>query len=189
MAALCRLGHAASESLIEAQNLITKIYFPRVLLPLAAVIAALVDLAIAGVVLAAMMAWYGTMPTWSLITLPLFLGMAIVAAVAAGLWLSALNAMYRDFRYAQPFLLRLGVFASPVIYSTAELEGHLPDWALVIYGLNPMAGAIDGFRWALFGVQPPDPLILVPSVLTTAVLFVGGLYFFQRMEGTVIDVI
>lgn len=179
----------ASESLMEAQNLITKVYFPRVLLPTSAVIGSLVDFVIGLGVLAAIMLFYGRAPSWTLITLPAFVFLAALASLAAGLWLSSLSAIYRDFRYVQPFLIRLGMFLSPVIYPTLQLEGKLPDWALVLYGLNPMVAAIEGFRWALFATPLPGPLVMLPSIGATAALLVGGLYFFQRMETTVVDVI
>jgi lipopolysaccharide transport system permease protein len=179
----------SSESLIEAQNLITKVYFPRVLLPASAVIGSLVDFAIGLGMLGVIMAIYGRMPSWTLVTLPVFIVLAALASLAAGLWLSTLSAVYRDFRYVQPFLIRLGMFLSPVVYPTLQLEDKVPDWALVLYGLNPMVAAIEGFRWALFATPLPGPLVMLPSIATTAALLVGGLYFFQQMETTVVDVI
>jgi len=186
----------SSESLIEGQNLITKVFFPRILLPLSAVLTGLADFAIGLVVLVVMIGCYhfsGTwpfVPSWALLTLPLFVLLAVVASLAVSLWLSALSAIYRDFRYAQPFLVRLGFFVSPVVYAAARLEGKLSDWALAVYSLNPMVGVIEGFRWALFREAGPlEMMILAPSILMTAVLLVSGVRFFRQMEGTIVDVI
>ena len=179
----------SSESLLTGQNLITKVYFPRMVLPLAAVATALLDFAILFVVLAVMMACCGIAPTWTVLTLPLFVILAVAAALAVGLWLSALSAIYRDFRYVQPVLFRLGMFVSPVIFVTGVLEEELPRWAMLIYGLNPMVAVIEGFRWALLPQADPLKWAYLPSVLMTAVLLVSGLYFFRRMERTIADVI
>jgi lipopolysaccharide transport system permease protein len=179
----------SSESLVEGQSLITKVYFPRVILPLAAVMTGLVDFAITAVVLLAMMVWYGVAPSWGVLTLPLFVLLAMAASLGVGLWLAALSAIYRDFRYVRPFLVSLGMYVSPVIYATANLKGVLPDWAILIYGLNPMVGVIEGFRWALLGTADPPGMVLLPSVLTAVVLLVAGVRFFHRMERTIVDVI
>ena len=179
----------SSESLLSGQNLITKVYFPRMVLPLAAVATALVDFGILSVVLAVMIACCGVAPTWTVLTLPLFVILAVTASLAIGLWLSALSAIYRDFRYAQPVLIRLGMFVSPVIFVTGVLEEKLPHWAMLIYGLNPMVAVIEGFRWALFPQADPLKWAYLPSVLMTAVLLVSGVYFFRRMERTIADVI
>ena len=181
----------SSESLLQAQLLISKVYFPRVMLPMSAVLAGLVDFCVGTVVLVLMMVGYCWAPSWPLAAAPLFLLMAIVASLSVGLWLSALSAIYRDFRYAQPFVVRLGLFVSPVFFAVADPRfADLPDWALFVYGLNPMAGAIEGFRWSVLGTAyPPSPLLLVPSILMTLVLFFSGLKFFRHMEGTIVDVI
>jgi lipopolysaccharide transport system permease protein len=130
----------SGNSLVTAQNIITKIYFPRLILPLSGVLSAMVDFAIAAVALGIMMGVYGVWPSWALLTLPLFVLFAAIAALAVGLWLSALAAIYRDFLYVQPFLIRVGMYVSPVIYATANLKEKLPDWALAVYALNPMVG-------------------------------------------------
>jgi lipopolysaccharide transport system permease protein len=179
----------SSESLLTGQNLVTKVYFPRMVLPLAAVATALVDFGILFVVLAVMMACCGIAPTWTVLTLPLFVILAVAASLAVGLWLSALSAIYRDFRYAQPVLIRLGMFISPVIFVSSVLEEKLPHWAILIYGLNPMVAVIEGFRWALLPGADPLKWAYLPSVLMTAVLLVSGMYFFRRMERTIADVI
>jgi lipopolysaccharide transport system permease protein len=164
--------------------LITKVYFPRVVLPLSAVLAGLVDFAIAFVVLVGMLAFYGIVPTVAMVTLPLFAALAVATALAVGLWLSALNVEYRDVRYTIPFLTQFWLFVTPIAYpSTLIPEAFRP-----LYGLNPMAGVVEGFRWALLGANPPGPMLWV-SVGTVVLLLVGGLMYFRRMERTFADVV
>jgi lipopolysaccharide transport system permease protein len=179
----------SSKSLLQSREMITKVYFPRLVLPLGGTLSALADFGVALLVLAGMLAWYGQVPSWPVLTLPLFVLFAVTASMAVGLWLSALSAIYRDFEHAQPFLVRLGMFVSPVIYATASLETKLPDWALILYGLNPMVGVIEGFRWALLGAAEAPGLVMIPSVVMTLVLLASALFFFRRMEETVVDVI
>lgn len=179
----------SGESLLQGTNLITKVYFPRLLLPASSILACLVDFAVALAAVGLMMAYYGVLPTWRVMAVPLFVLFAAAAALAVGLWLSALAAMYRDFRYVQPFLIRIGMYVSPVVYSTASISDALPGWAMFLYGLNPMAGAIEGFRWALLGTSELPGLVLIPSIVMTALLLAGGMLFFRRMEQTIADVI
>lgn len=175
----------ATSAVVENQRLITKIYFPRILLPLTAVISGLVDFAIAFVMLIAMALYYGIVPTAATLLLPAFLLLSILTALAAGLWLSALNAMYRDVRYVVPFLIQFWMFASPVAYPSSLV----PERWRWLYGLNPMAGVIEGFRWAITGQgQAPSGLIFV-SAGVVVVLFVGGVIYFRRMESTIADVV
>jgi lipopolysaccharide transport system permease protein len=174
----------ATNSLVDNQRVITKVYFPRILLPIAAVLAGLVDLAIGFAVLAVLLVFYGIAPT-ALWALPLFTALGIVAALAVGLWLSALHALYRDVRYAVQFLLMFWMFVSPVAYPSSLVPGH---WRW-LYGLNPMAGAIDGVRWSLGAPAPPDPTLLAASIAAVVVLLVGGLLYFQRVDETVADVV
>jgi lipopolysaccharide transport system permease protein len=175
----------AGNSLVGSSNLITKVYFPRLVIPLSAVLAGLLDFAIAFVVLIGMMLYYGITPTIAVLTLPFFLLLALVTALGVGLWLSALNVEYRDVRYAIPFLIQFWMFSSPVAYS-ASLVPERWRW---LYGLNPMAGVIQGFRWALLGKQSaPGPLLAV-SVIVVVLLSVGGLFYFRRMERTFADVV
>jgi lipopolysaccharide transport system permease protein len=175
----------ATNAVVENQRLITKVYFPRILLPLAAVISGLVDFAIAFVMLIAMAFYYGIVPTAATLLLPAFLLLAILTALAAGLWLSALNAMYRDVRYVMPFAVQFWMFASPVAYPSTLV----PERWRWLYALNPMAGVIEGFRWAITGQgQAPGALIFV-SAAVVLVLLVGGLVYFRKMEGTVADVV
>lgn len=176
-------------SLITHNHMITKIYFPRLILPFAAVLAALADFAVGLVALIGLMFWFGVVPSWAVLTLPLFILLAITASLAAGLWLSSLSAIYRDFRYVIPFFVQFGMFISPVVYSAARLEGKLPAWALTVYGINPMVGVIEGFRWALLGSAPPPGAMLLVSVLMTFVFLVAAMFYFRRMERTFADVI
>jgi len=175
----------SGNSLVGSQNLITKVYFPRLVIPLAAVLGGLVDFAIAFLVLLGMMAYYGIVPTTAVATLPLFLLLTLATAVGAGLWLSALNVQYRDVRHTLPFLSQVWLFATPVAYPASLVPGA---WRTV-YGLNPMAGVVEGFRWALLGTShAPGRLILI-SVGVVIVLLVGGVYYFRRMEKTFADVV
>jgi len=179
----------AGNSLITNRAMIQKIYFPRLILPFSTVLAALVDFGVALIALVVLMLCYGVVPTWAVLTLPLFIALAVIASLAVGLWLSALSAIYRDFRYVIPFIVQLGMFVSPVVYATASIRGKLPDWAFVLYGLNPMAGVIEGFRWALLGTSDPPGLLLVLSAAMTALILLAAMYYFRRMERTFADVI
>jgi lipopolysaccharide transport system permease protein len=175
----------ATGSMVEHQRLITKVYFPRMLLPMAAVVSGLVDFAIAFVLLVAMGFYYGLGPGAAALAVPLFLLLALATAFGAGLWLGALNALYRDVRYVVPFLAQFWMFASPVAYPSSLV----PERWRWLYGLNPMAGVIDGFRWALTGQGRPDLGLLGVSAGAVLILVVGGLAFFRRVEGTIADVV
>ena len=175
----------SSNSLVSNQNLITKVYFPRLVIPIAAVLAGLVDFAIAFVVLLGLMLYYGIVPTAAVALLPLFMVLAVTTALAVGLWLSALNVKFRDVRYTIPFLTQFWMFATPVAYPSSLV----PEPWRALYGLNPMAGVVEGFRWALLGkAQGPGPLLAV-SVAAVVVLLVGGLMYFRRTESTFADVV
>ena len=175
----------AGNSLVGSANLITKVYFPRLVIPLSAVLAGLLDFAIAFLVLIGMMLFYGITPTALVVALPFFLLLALLTALGVGLWLSALNVQYRDVRYTIPFLTQFWLFASPVAYPASLV----PERWRALYGLNPMAGVVEGFRWALLGrAQPPGPLLGV-SVMVVILLFVSGLFYFRRMETTFSDVV
>ena len=175
----------SSNCLVDNSNVLTKIYFPRLILPLSAVISGLVDFLIAFCVLVGMMLYYGMRPGWPIVTLPLFIILALAAALSVGLWLSALNVKYRDIRYTIPFLTQLWLFITPVAYSSALVP---PQWQ-TIYAINPMVGVVEGFRWALLGKSLPPVSMLIISVLATAVLLTGGLLFFRRMEKTYADIV
>lgn len=175
-----------SRSLVAHQNMVTKIYFPRLILPTASVFAGMVDFAIAFVILVILMFYYQVAPAWHLIwTLPLFLLLAIVTALGVALWLSAINVQYRDVNQALPFLTQFWLFATPVAYSASVISER---WQLV-YSLNPMAGVVNGFRWALLGVGDGPDAALWVSVGISILLFVSGLFYFKSMEKTFADTI
>ena len=175
----------AGTSLVGNSNLLTKVYFPRLVIPLSAVAAGLVDFALSFVVLLGLMLFYHIKPTLAIFALPFLILLALLTALAVGMWLSALNVKYRDVQHAIPFLVQAWMYASPVAYSI----GLIPDgkWR-ILYGLNPMAGVIQGFRWALLGAAPPNGLMII-SVLIVALLLLSGLYYFKRMEKTFADVV
>lgn len=174
----------SSQSLVAEQRLITKVYFPRLIIPLSSVMGGLVDFAVALAVLVALMLYYGVMPTWRLLALPGLVLLTILSALGAGLWLSALNVKYRDIRYTIPFLTQLWLFVSPVAYPMSMI----PERWRWLYGLNPMAGVIEGFRWAVLAAPPPTTALYVSLVLTAAAL-VGGLYYFRGMERFFADIV
>jgi lipopolysaccharide transport system permease protein len=168
----------AGNSLITDARLITKVYFPRLAIPLASTFSALIDLLVALVVLAILMVVYGIQPTWRLLTLPLFIGLAAVTATGVSLWLSALNVKYRDFVHAMPFLLQVWMFASPVAYSASIV----PEKWRALYSLNPAVAFIEGSRWAVVGSSSISlQMVLITAVVASLVL-VGGAFFFRRVE-------
>jgi lipopolysaccharide transport system permease protein len=170
---------------VDQQRVITKIYFPRVVLPIAAVLAGLLDFAISFAVFLAMMFYYHIFPTRAVIWLPVFTLLAILTALGVGLWLSALNALYRDVRYVLPFLVQFWMFASPVAYPSSLV----PEKWRWLYGLNPMTGVIEGFRWALTGHGQPPNILLAASSAAVLVLVFSGLVYFHAMEGRIADVV
>lgn len=172
-------------SLVGNANLIRKVYFPRLIVPISAAIAPLVDFAIAFVVLLGMMAWFGIAPTWGVLALPLFLLLALVTALAVGLWLSALNVRYRDVGHTIPFLIQIWMFASPVVYPVSLV----PERWRLLYSLNPMAGVIEGFRWALLGKKSPDFGVMTVSAIVVLTVLLGGIVYFKQMERTFADVV
>jgi lipopolysaccharide transport system permease protein len=173
----------ASTSLVVNERVITKVYFPRLLVPTAVVLAGLLDFGIAFLILLGMMVFYGITPSWFILFIPLFLLLAIITALGVSFWLSALDVEYRDVRYTLPFLTQLWFFATPVVYPSTIVP---PSWR-ALYGLNPMVGVIEGFRWALLGSAPPDPRMLLVSSLLASLLFMSGLIYFRRMERTLAD--
>jgi lipopolysaccharide transport system permease protein len=175
----------SSNSLVANQGLITKVYFPRLVIPVAPVLAGLVDFGIAFLVLIGMMLYYGIFPTFAVFTIPLFLILVVATALSVGLWLSALNVEYRDVRYTVPFLTQFWLFATPVAYPSSLV----PEKWRALYGLNPMAGVVEGFRWALLGKADGPGMLLVVSIIVVMILFIGGLYYFQRMEKTFADIV
>ena len=176
----------ASGSLLNNSSLISKIYFPRLIVPAGSVITSLVDFLITLVMLALLMLWYGFLPDWRVLTLPLFMLLAFLAAFGAGLLLCALNVKYRDFRYVVPFIVQFGVYLSPVGFSSEKVPAYL-RW---LYDLNPMVGVIEGFRWAcLRGAVPLEARSIACSVLVTALMCLLGVWYFRRTERTFADVI
>ncbi len=175
-----------SNSLITNANLISKVYFPRIIVPASAVIVSFVDFLISGMILLALMIWYNFVPDWRILTLPLFISIAFAAAIGAGLWLAALTVEYRDFRYIVPFIVQLGLYISPVGFSS----GIVPQQWRLLYSLNPMVGVIDGFRWAILSgrAQLYWPGFLLSLGLVTLVL-ASGIWYFRKMERTFADVV
>jgi lipopolysaccharide transport system permease protein len=175
----------ATNTIVENQRLITKVYFPRLALPLSAVCSGLIDFGVSFLMFLAMMGYYRIRPTVAMLWFPAFLFLAIITALGAGLWLSALNAIYRDVRYVLPFLIQFWLFASPVVYSSSRVPAKWRG----LYGLNPMAGVIEGFRWSLTGNgQAPRRLLVVSAAVAVAALL-SGVAYFQKMETTVADVV
>jgi lipopolysaccharide transport system permease protein len=176
----------AGSSLVIGSSLITKVYFPRLSIPLASVVAGIVDFGLAFLVLIAMMVYYGVRPTAALWTLPLFLLLALITALGVGLWLSALNVSYRDIGYITPFLMQAWLYASPVVYSTSIIPA---GFAQIAFGLNPMAGVVQGFRWAIIGGAPPPAGLFALSVGVSIILLISGVLYFRRTERTFADVV
>ena len=175
----------SSNSLINNTNLITKVYFPRVLLPFASVLSCLVDFAIAFVVLIGMMIYYDIYPTIWIITLPVFTVLAILASLAISLWLSPLNVKYRDVKYVIPFFVQFWLFITPIAYPSSLV----PEQWRLLYSLNPMTGVVQGFRWALLGNPIEADIYIFISIAVTIILFISGLYYFRNVENSFADVI
>ena len=176
----------SSGSLIANSPLVSKVYFPRLIVPASSVLVSLADFLVTGTLLAALMAWYGVYPGWTIVMLPVLLALTMGAAFGAGLWFSALNVEYRDFRYVVPFVIQLGLYASPVGFGTDKV----PEAFRFLAYLNPMTGIIGGFRWSLLGGRAPfDGTGLAVSAALTAALLASGLWYFRRMEKTFADVI
>lgn len=174
-----------SGSVVGSSNLVTKIYFPRLLIPIAASIAPVVDLIFSFLVLLVLMGWFKIVPTWGLPALPIFMALAILTALAVGLWSAALNVKYRDVGSIIPFVAQIWMYASPVAYPVSMV----PEKWRLLYSLNPMVGVIEGFRWALLGRQCPDLLMMTVSSVTVLLLLLGGIVYFKRMEQSFADVI
>jgi lipopolysaccharide transport system permease protein len=175
-----------SNSLISNSNLISKVYFPRLIVPTSAVVVSFVDFMISGMILLGLMAWYNFVPSWRILTLPLFILIAFAAALGAGLWLASLNVQYRDFRFIVPFIVQFGLYISPVGFSSSVV----PEKWRLLYSINPMVGVIDGFRWAILGggAQLYWPGFILSMGLVT-LLLISGIWYFRKMERTFADVI
>jgi lipopolysaccharide transport system permease protein len=176
----------AGNSLIANANMISKVYFPRMVIPASAVIVSFIDFLISFVILLGLMAWYGYLPDWRILTLPLFVLIAFAAAMGAGLWVAALNVKYRDFRYVIPFVVQIGLYVSPVGFSSSIV----PEQWRLLYSLNPMVGVIDGFRWAIMRGDAPLywPGLLL-SLMLVVVIFITGIFYFRKTEKSFADVI
>ena len=175
-----------SNSLITNANLLSKVYFPRLVVPTSAIVVSFVDFMISGMILLALMAWYNFVPSWRILTLPLFIGIAFAASMGAGLWLASLNVQYRDFRFIVPFIVQFGLYISPVGFSSSIV----PEQWRFIYSLNPMVGVIDGFRWAILGGESKLYLPgFILSMMLVVLLLLSGIWYFRKMERTFADVI
>jgi lipopolysaccharide transport system permease protein len=175
----------ASNSLVMGANMLKKIYFPRLTMPIATVLAGVVDFVLAFMVLLVMMFFYGLAPTANVLWLPLFLLLALITSLGVGFWLSAMNVQFRDVRYIVPFLTQAWLFATPIAYPSSML----PEFWRPFYGLNPMVGVIEGFRWALLGTETAPGLMVLVSALVALLLFVSGAFYFRRMEKSFADVV
>ncbi len=176
---------STSDSLVSSASLVTKVYFPRLILPISKTISGLVDFAIGLVLLVVVLAWYRVVPGWELLLLPVFIAIAMLAAFAIGLWFTALNVRYRDIGLVVPFIIQIWMYGSPIAYSVQLVPEH---WRW-IYSINPMVGVSEGFRWALLGKAPPNPEPMAISLLIVLLMLVGGMSYFRRTEKTFADVI
>ena len=171
-------------SMVQNQNILTKVYFPRLIMPLSGILSPLVDFCVSFLILALMMLYFGFALTINIIFLPLFIVFAVITSLSVGIWLSALNVMYRDFQYTVPFLIQVLLYASPVVYPSSLL----PEKWQILYGLNPMAGVIEGFRWSLLGTTPPGGMIWL-SLGVVFLLHVTGIFYFRRVEQYYADIV
>ena len=174
----------STTSMVTNANIMTKVYFPRLIMPLAGILSPLVDFCVSLVILVILMAYYGFVPGITIILLPLFVLFTLATSLAVGLWLSAFNVRYRDFQYTIPFIIQLWLFGSPVVYPSSLV----PESVRFLYGLNPMAGVIEGFRWALYGTAMPGAMMLV-SAGVVVLLIISGAFYFRRMEQYYADVV
>lgn len=181
----------SSNSLIANTNLITKVYFPRLIVPLSTIIVCLVDFLIAVVILIILMAYHGQVPSIHVFFIPLFLLLALLSSMGLGIFLSALNVKYRDFRYIVPFVIQLGLFVSPVAFSSSIVFNEkVPEYLQMLYSLNPMVAVIDGFRWCLFGNDfPIDWRSVQISCASTLFILIVGIWYFRRVEKNFADII
>jgi len=174
----------ASGGLVSNSSLLTKVYFPRLIIPASGILGGLPDFMISLAVLGGLMAWYHVTPSWHIVWLPAFVILTMATSFAFALWFSALNVLYRDVGYIIPFVVQLWMYLSPVAYPLTNVKGKMA----ILFGLNPMSGAIQGCRWALLGGSPPSGLVFV-AIVIVVVAFVGGLFYFKRMERTFADVV
>ncbi|MCY6489299.1 ABC transporter permease [Leptolyngbya sp. GGD] len=175
-----------SNSLVGSAHLLSKVYFPRLLVPIASVIVSFVDFLISGIILLGLMAWYNFVPSWRILTLPLFIAIAFAAATGAGLWLAALIVRYRDLRFVVPFIIQFGLYLSPVGFKSSVI----PEQWRLMYSLNPMVGVIDGFRWAILGGDSAiEPVGFVLSLILVTLILFSGIWYFRKIEQTFVDIV
>ncbi len=178
----------AGSSIIASQNMVKKIYFPRLIIPLSKAAVGLIDLAVALLIMAVLMIWFQLTLPIQVFFAPLFLIVGIIAALAMGIWLSALTVRYRDFQHVVPFIVQIGLYISPIAYPAEFAIKQLPKWAATLYYLNPMAGVVQGFRWSLFGGVPPGNLMYL-SFFITLVLFITGMMYFKKVDREIADLV
>lgn len=178
----------SGNSIIGAQEMVKKIYFPRLVIPLSKALVGFVDFAIAMLFVVILMIYYGFIPSANIIYLPIFIILTIISALAVGIWLSALTIRYRDFQHVVPFLVQFGLYATPVGYQAKDVINRLPDWASLLYYVNPMAGIVEGFRWSLLGGNPPS-IFAYFSFSIVILLFITGLLYFKRVEKVMADIV
>lgn len=181
------MGQAGS-SIIGAQGIVQKIYFPRLVIPLSKAVVGLIDFGITLGVIFFLMLYYQYVPSSNIIFLPAFILAAIISALGVGIWLSALSIRYRDFQHIVPFLVRFGMFFTPVAYPSSIIVNRIPDWASVVYFLNPIAGIVEGFRWCILGTNPPGMLSYI-SFGVVLLLFISSLFYFKKVEKTIADIV
>ncbi|PTB96668.1 phosphate ABC transporter permease [Marivirga lumbricoides] len=178
----------SGNSIIGAQEMVKKIYFPRLVIPLSKALVGFVDFAIILLFIIVLMIYYGVAPSSQIVFLPIFILLTILSALAAGIWLSALTIRYRDFQHIVPFLVQFGLYATPVGYSAKDLIKNLPEWATFVVYANPMAGVVEGFRWSIIGGTPPS-IYAYFSFMVVLILFISGLYYFKRVERVMADIV
>ena len=178
----------SGNSIIGAQEMVKKIYFPRLVIPLSKAVVGFVDFAVAFLFLAVLMMVYSFAPSGNIFYLPLFILLTIISALAVGIWVSALTIRYRDFQQVIPFLVQFGLYATPTAYPAEAIISNLPDWAIIVYYLNPMAGVVEGFRWSVLGGNPPSDYAFISFALV-GILFISALFYFRKVERLMADVL
>ena len=176
----------SGNSIITSQNMVKKIYFPRIIIPLSKAVVGFIDFGVALVIMVVLMIYYGVSPSPYIWLAPIFIIVGVLAALSVGIWLSALTVRYRDFQHVVPFLVQIGLYITPVAYPAEFAAKNLPEWASTIFYLNPMAGVVQGFRWSMFGEEAPGPLLFV-SFGMIIILFITGLLYFNKVEGEMAD--
>jgi len=178
----------AGESIISSQEMVKKIYFPRLVIPLSKAVVGFVDFFITLIFIAGLLMYYQVFPSVNILLLPLFFIITVISSLAVGIWLSALTIRYRDFKHVVPFMVQFGLYATPVGYPADIIVKNLPAWANIIYYLNPMAGVVEGFRWSILGGAPPHEYAYI-SFAVVVVLFISGLYYFKKVESVMADIV